>query len=117
MTMRDDDNDLREIFARSRSEERLHDDFAAVLAAASSRRSRSSHRHRAALAITGLAAAIVVAVFATRKGSGIEQRNEPVATVAIDLRSTRWKAPTDFLLVTPGNAMLHTLPTLRYDVP
>ena len=44
-------------------------------------------------------------------------RGEPEVPYAIDLSSTAWVAPTDFLLGTPGSDLLATLPDIGNTPP
>jgi hypothetical protein len=42
-------------------------------------------------------------------------REDAAVTYAIDLQTTVWTAPTDFLLETPGRALLRNVPSIGID--
>jgi hypothetical protein len=112
-----DDDELRDLFARSRSEDRQRaGDFAALIATASSGRARARAPSWRAVTVVA-AASIAVAYVALREWPTSHGSGEEAPMLALDPRSTRWESPTDFLLATPGDAMLRTLPTFRYTSP
>ena len=108
--MTPDDRDLRERFAALRAEEqRRAPRFSAVWAAAEDRRGRRQGRRaglRLAAAFAG-AALLTLAVFVWRPSSPPPPApgSEPVPPSI-----TEWRAPTDFLLETPGREVLRTVP-------
>ncbi len=57
------------------------------------------------------AALLIVAVDVTRR------RASPMPSVAVDLDATHWRAPTDFLLATPGVELLRDIPELGTSSP
>jgi len=106
------DRDLGARFARLREEERAGGEdyrrFAARVAARA--RLRARPRRRLVLpALAAMAAAIVLAVLILRGGSG--GATAP-AWGRIDLSATSLRMPTDFLLDTPGNELLRSVPAL-----
>ena len=116
---RDDDRDLRELFAVAREEDHRRAPAFATLVA---RRRRPGSRIIPAAVVTALAAAaLVVAVYAAlRSRAPVNETRAPVLSVLVDPRSTHWQSPTDFLLATPADSLMRTLPTLRYldnDLP
>lgn len=112
------DDDLRDLFAHSRTEDRKRaGDFATFLAA---RASRASRRPALTRRVTLLAAASIVAAVAyvgLRERPGLPGSVQEPRVLTLDPRSTSWESPTDFLLATPGGALLRTLPTLHYTAP
>ncbi len=101
------DDDLRARFAAlRREEEALAPEFAFPVAAVPQRRRRSVGKRLAFAASLVTLSVVVVLVlrFASQKahlGPG-----RPVASL------TAWKAPTDFLLETPGRELLRTVPAI-----
>lgn len=95
--------DLRERFARLRAE-----DSASAPAFSLKRPARAPRRQVPAWAMATAAAASAVAVLwlTTADGNG----NGPAA--GLDLSTTAWVAPTDFLLETPGRDLLRALPRI-----
>lgn len=100
------EHELRERFARLRHEEGgAAPEFGALL-----RRPVNQPPRRA----TGprltrlLLAAAVLAIIAI----GLSRIRRPDPAYAIDLSSTRWRGPTDFLLVFPDDESLRTVPRL-----
>lgn len=104
-----DDRDLRDRFAELRAEV---GDSAEPFHAARARalqRSRIPHRRRMLVALACAAAAVVLIVRGDTSRTG--SRNAPV----LDLGDARWRAPTDFLLATPGSELLSDVP--RFGAP
>lgn len=105
----EDDSDLRELFSRLRQEE------AEGAPAFAELRQALPARRRAPLRV-GLLAAVALAgvVLAVRLGL---ERPEPAPIPTDMLSVTTWKAPTDFLLATPGREVLSTVPRFGGDLP
>jgi len=98
------DNDLRERFAVQREEEaRIRPHFEVPVG-------RRPPRINPAWVAVPAAAAVATFWFVGR------DRGEPEAPYAIDLSSTAWVAPTDFLLETPGSDLFAMLPSIG-DMP
>ena len=101
------DDDLRDRFAALRREEEPQaPEFAALLPGMAGRsRRRDGRRILGATALVIIAAAVILwlrpAPPATRQEPG-----RPAASL------TQWRAPTDFLLETPGRDMLRTVPAI-----
>jgi hypothetical protein len=111
----DADRDLRELFARLKESDRAAAPlFQTVLGDAERR--RRSQEQGTVRRIAAIAAAIVLlagGALAVLYDRLDPRRPESAGTVVtVDLRSTWWQAPTDFLLDTPGDRLLRTVPTL-----
>jgi hypothetical protein len=103
MTARDDDQDLRARFrALYQKEASVAPAFARPQARALRPRRRPVLAAAAAIAAVGLAAA----------GYAWWTRPAPAAPFPIDLSTVTWIGPTDFLLDTPGAALLRDVPAL-----
>jgi hypothetical protein len=100
------DDDLGARFADLRSEEEaLAPEFALPLPSASRGRRRSVGKRIAFAASLVTATAVVLVLrFAPQKAH--PEPGRPVASL------TEWKAPTDFLLETPGRELLRTVPAI-----
>lgn len=102
----DNDRELRQRFARLRDEEKQGaPDFSSLL-----RRPVGKRQHRTGgqrLVWLGLAAAAVLIVAI---GLSRTRRSDP--GYGVDLASTTWHGPTDFLLVFPDDPGLRTVPRL-----
>ena len=103
-----DDNDLRERFAALRREEGAQAPDFVVLASGSAARQRRRPAGKMIVLATCLAMMIAAAIFLLRpvllkpkQGPG-----SPVASIS------EWKAPSDFLLETPGRELLRTVPAI-----
>ena len=97
-----EDDDLRRRFATLRAEEEARAPrFVASYAAQARQRSGIPGK---LIAATACVAIIVAAAF--WRPSSPRREGQPVAALA------QWKAPTDFLLQTPGRELLQTVPTL-----
>jgi len=106
------DDDLRARFAAlRREEEALAPEFALPVprAAQDHRRSIGKRIAFAASLVTVTAVVVLVLRFAAQKAH--PEPGKPVASL------TEWKAPTDFLLETPGRELLRTVPAIgvRHD--
>jgi hypothetical protein len=96
--MSDDDRDLRNRFARLRSEDRSHvPPFHPPVAG-------NASRSRWPIGIAIAAAIALVALVLTQR--------DPRPLVPVDLSVAAWRSPTDFLLDTPGRDMLRRVPVL-----
>jgi hypothetical protein len=110
--MSDDDRDLREHFARQRSEEaRDAPGFAQVWAAAQER-GRRPRRGRLTLLTAGAVAAAVAMLLLWRPSPP-----PPPPSASASPSLGRWRAPTDFLLQTPGRELLSGLPAFGRGWP
>ncbi|HSP16087.1 MAG TPA: hypothetical protein VLV78_15180 [Thermoanaerobaculia bacterium] len=103
--MSDDDRDLGDAFARLRqAESRSVPPFAVTPA-----------RHsvpRLAFALIALMM-LVAGVFVARRA----QDRQPVPTAPVSVTLSTWRAPTDFLLKTPGRELLDSTPRLQPQTP
>ena len=100
-----EDDDLRRRFATLRAEEEARAPrFAASYAAQARHVRQRSGIPGKLIAATACVAIIVAAAF--WRPSSPRREGQPVAALA------QWKAPTDFLLQTPGRELLQTVPTL-----
>jgi len=92
------DDGLRALFAAARRRDAARaPGFADTLAVPRRRPSRA----RVPLALAAAAVAVVVAAVWLLR---------PAPEFPIDLAATRWEAPTDFLLRTPGAELLRSVP-------
>jgi hypothetical protein len=99
--MSDDDRDLRELFAGLKAEDRGH--------SPPFRRPVRTERRRPWSPRLAVAAAIVlIAVVLTRPDA--PPRN--TSPQLVDPGAVTWRSPTDFLLNTPGNELMRTVPTV-----
>jgi hypothetical protein len=119
-----DDNDLRRRFAALRRAEAPHaPDFERLLSRPVAPR---PPRAAARAGLAALAAVLVAALGLTLYRSAPRPvvppaAREPAPAAAptpADLPSlARWRAPTDFLLATPGRELLYTLPRIGVATP
>ena len=113
MRQDDDDRDLRARFAALREADQAAAAPFDTLLGAAERRQR---RHSLAPRVAAIAAALVLiaggALSIVDHHRRMSQRAPATALVRLDLRSTWWRAPTDFLLDTPGDRLLRTVPAL-----
>jgi hypothetical protein len=108
------DDDLRARFAAlRREEEALAPEFALPLPGAAQGRRRSLGKRIALAASLVTATAVVVLVLRFAPQEPHPEPDKPVASL------TEWKAPTDFLLETPGGELLRTVPAIGvwHDYP
>jgi hypothetical protein len=99
------DDDLRARFAElRRTEEAATPPF---IFPSLGRAERNRRWLTARLIAVGVCVLVAASVFLARLGSPRPERN--VKTVA---SITEWKSPTDFLLKTPGNELLRTVPAI-----
>lgn len=99
------ENDLRERFAALREEEsRSEPQFVIPV-------ERGIRRRLSPVWIAAPVAAAVAAFWVAGRDSGVSE-----VPYSIDLSSTAWVAPTDFLLETPGSDLFVTLPSIG-DTP
>lgn len=100
--MSDDDRELRKLFAQLKDEDRGHTpSFRAPVMKVASRWILPA---RVALA----AAIVVIAVVLARP----DQTPRTAMRPAVDLGTTAWRSPTDFLLNTPGSELLRSVPSV-----
>lgn len=101
------DSDLRNRFAALRREEESQAPEFSLPS-----RGRAGHGHRRSagklIAFAGCLLTIVAAVFLLRLAP-LKPKREPGRPVP---SLTQWRAPTDFLLETPGRELLRTVPTI-----
>lgn len=103
-----DDRALREQFAALRHTTGAGaPSFRSTLAEAARRR-RPGTRLRYPVAVTLGAASVAALALAVAHSGG---RRETL----VDLTVVRWKAPTDFLLRTPGDELLRTMPAFTTE--
>jgi hypothetical protein len=100
-----DDADLRERFAALRDEDALRTPGLAVML----RRRRRSPRRRSGVLAAGAVLAAAVAALVV-----LEARHDRPAVPMSDAgpRLVDWRAPTDFLLNTPGLELMHGIPQI-----
>lgn len=99
------DQDLRERFAALRSEEAAEaPEFVLLGSGAVHSRPRRSGYIRVTVAAGVVLIAVLIALRLTPR------KPEPNTTSVASL--TEWKAPTDFLLETPGRELLETVPVI-----
>lgn len=107
MRTEDTNSDLRQIFSVLKEEDRqLGTSFRALLGRSRPRRRAASRRWVAAASIAAAGAVIVVALVNTMN------RASPKPWIHPSLSATSWRAPTDFLLETPGRELLGSMPSL-----
>ncbi|MEO8138909.1 MAG: hypothetical protein ABI742_04630 [Gemmatimonadota bacterium] len=102
----ENESELRERFGRLREEDvaaapKFHSLLERPVVAA------PRHRPTRWLGSVMLAAAVLAVI-----AIGITRSRGPHPRYSIDLASTTWRGPTDFLLVTPDNETLRTVPRL-----
>jgi hypothetical protein len=73
--------------------------------------------HRAPRKVTVVWAAAAVLLLTVVGTWYVTSRTDPQVPYAIDLTATAWEAPTDFLLATPGSALLDSIPVIAIEVP
>jgi hypothetical protein len=95
------DADLRARFAVLRREEQPAPEFASLW-----RRRPNSSRGRALWLMAAACGAIVLAAIVWQSATPRRPHDLSVASI------TEWKAPTDFLLETPGRELLRTVPQI-----
>jgi hypothetical protein len=104
----DGDRDLRAQFGTLRHTTELGAPaFAATMSGVPERRRRAARTRRrvAAIAVGAGAAVLLLAVLAPHHKRA----------VLMDLATTHWEAPTDFLLRAPGAELLRTVPTFTLE--
>ena len=102
----EDERELREHFGKLRQEDAAGaPGFRSLL----ERPQGAAPRRRPARWLrSAMVAAAILAVIAI----GVTRTGRPHPRYEIDLASTTWRGPTDFLLVTPDNETLRTVPRL-----
>ncbi len=109
MRTEDTDSDLREIFSVLKEEHRqLGTSFRAVLERSRSRRRETSRRWVAAASLAAAGAVIAITLVNTINRANPEPWMHPT------LSASSWRAPTDFLLETPGRHLLRGIPSLGF---
>ena len=102
----DIERELRERFARLRDEERgAAPEFRALLRRPKEERPRGTAGPRLRRLVLAAAVVAIVAL-------GLSRIRRPSPGYGIDLSSTSWHGPTDFLLVFPDDETLRTVPRL-----
>ena len=110
MIDRMDDQNLRERFAQVLREDRAITPAFLPLVPRFGRTVRSRH---VLAAVAAVALGVVVARWATA-----DRLHVPQMIGSIDMSATMWTSPTDFLLQTPGRALLNTFPAVTLpDLP
>jgi hypothetical protein len=100
--MSDDDRDLRDLFARLKSDERAHiAPFRAPIR-------RAMPRPLWAPRIAVAAAIALITLVLARP----DHPRQDLAFELPDFRAATWRSPTDFLLVTPGSELMRTVPAV-----
>lgn len=100
-----EDHHLRKGFAALRREDAAGSPpFQATVAAARARRAGAPARR--VLGLAALVAVVVAVVVLSSRHDGDGGRLE------VDLATVRWHAPTDFLLMLPGDELLRSVPQL-----
>src|SRR5688500_19165067 len=98
--MNDDDRELRELFARLKQEDRARvPSFRTPVAKEAPRSGRAAR--------VAIAAAIVLIAFVLARP---DQTPRTMPRPVVDLGAAAWQSPTDFLLITPGNELLRSMP-------
>ena len=100
--MSDDDRELRKLFAQLKGEDRARTPSFRAPAM------RVAPRRRPIVRVALAAAIVVIAVVLARP----DQTPRIMAGPAVDLGTTAWRSPTDFLLNTPGSELLRSVPSV-----
>lgn len=109
MTTQDTNSDLREMFSALKEEDRqLGASFRTVFGRSRLRRRETSRKWVAAASLAAAGAVIVVTLVNTIN------RASPKPWMHPSLSATSWRAPTDFLLETPGRDLLGGIPSLGF---
>lgn len=101
-----DDRDLRDAFARLRESDLRHTPRFRMPCA----RPRPRTRMIPAIAVTLLLVALTLAYL-------IRRPERPDHSIAVQTPISAWRAPTDFLLRTPGSELTSSVPTIRPQLP
>jgi|SRR5918996_750966 hypothetical protein len=104
--MTEPDRDLQELFSALRRHTASKTPWFDATVAAARRPTPPLRSPRAVRLVAAAAAAAAVVLLAV---TWFGPRRPPAG---IDLATTRWQAPTDFLLQTPGADLLRTVPAL-----
>ncbi len=99
--MKNDDRELRKLFARLREED--HARIPSFRAPAA----REAPRRMWAPRIVAAAAIVLITLVLAWP-----DRPQRVALHNVDLGFAAWQSPTDFLLITPGSELLRTVPAV-----
>jgi hypothetical protein len=100
--MNDDDRELRRLFARLKQEDRVRVPSFRTPVARESRRWAWGGRVAVAAAIVLIALVLALP----------DRTPRTTAHQVVDLGTTAWQSPTDFLLITPGSELLRSVPTV-----
>jgi hypothetical protein len=100
--MSDDDRELRKLFARLKDEDRGRTPSFRAPAMTGAPRRRPMARVVLAAAIVGIAVVL----------ARPDQTPRITVRPAVDLGTTAWRSPTDFLLNTPGSELLRSVPSV-----
>ena len=101
-----DDRDLRDAFAQLRESDLRHTPRFRMPCARPRRRTRMIPAIAATLLLVALSVAYV-----------IRRPETPDREIAIDNAISAWRAPTDFLLRTPGSDLTSSVPRIRPQLP
>lgn len=113
MTHPSDDRDLREVFDRLRNAEQHALPAFSSLARRAPRKRESWRLHRpAAAALVTVVAVVIVATTATVRGVWRQVGQRQESDLDREFSGSLWRAPTDFLLLTPGHELLRTVPVI-----
>jgi len=112
--MNDDDRELREGFTRLRAEEERG---APAFSALRGHAGHAAAPRRRLLAPLALAAAAVLAAAMLWRRESPPSPPVPPAAAPSAISLDQWRAPTDFLLQTPGRELLSTVPALGRGLP
>jgi len=109
------DEELRRLFQELRERDFVGvPPFAAVLERRQ-REGRAALARARALAVATVAASFFLLVFWLAGSSARSARRHAAAARSVALQE--WKAPTDFLLRTPGAELLYSTPALNEPIP
>ena len=113
--MNHDDRDLVAAFESLKTDPRSLPSVAQLTSSAA----RTHHRRRRMVRSVALVAVVVLPalmVYRSRAASPIDYERFTALT-GIDLGDVTWKAPSDFLLDTPGDELLRTVPVIDIRIP
>jgi len=101
-----DDRDLRDAFARLRESDLRHTPRFRMPCVRPRRRTRMIPAIAAMLLLVVLSVAYL-----------IRRPQAPDRGIAVDNAISAWRAPTDFLLRTPGSDLTSSVPTIQPQIP
>jgi hypothetical protein len=121
LTASDDDRDLKDRFAaRRRDEESRVPGFAGMWATAqrvSAGGASAGRRRKTVSGVRLFTAAVVIAALAGVYRMAAPPEPAPAVDWQLAASLAAWRAPTDFLLNTPGRETLRTVPRLVSPIP